>query len=319
MKKRSQKGFNLIPKGKINKYLYIILLFILLPVVTKAQELDCKVSIDKSKISNSNVSYISGLKSAIQNYINNHNWTKDRFQPEERIHCNMQIILNSVDNNYNFKSNVVISSERPIYNTVSTTPVLIISDNWDFKYTPNSSIVHNAFQYNDIASFLDFYSYIILGYDYDTFSELGGTPYFQKARNVFDVAQSASGKGWSSNAGSRSRYSLITDLLDPNYEDLRKAIYIYHRHGLDLFTINTEKARSNIVDALKLIQKAENQTTNTYLFDLFFNTKYNEIVSIFKDAKQSQRLEVYNLLLNIDQGHVSTYDQLKSGSGDQNN
>jgi len=289
----------------------VLLLLFLLPLRSKAQELDCKVTIDKSKISSSSINYIDNLKSAIEDYINNHNWTNDRFQDQEKIHFNMQIILNSVDNNYNFKASVVLSSQRPIYNTVSTTPVIIISDQWNFNYTPNSSIVHDEFQFNDIASFLDFYSYIILGYDYDTFSSLGGTPYFQKARKVVDIAQSASGSGWSSSAGTRSRYALVTDLLDPNYEDLRKAIYIYHRHGLDLFTLNTEKARSNVMDALKLIQKAENQTTDTYLFDLFFNTKYNEIVSIFKDAKQDERLKAYNLLTDIDQGHISAYDRLK--------
>ncbi|HKJ45882.1 MAG TPA: DUF4835 family protein [Balneolales bacterium] len=291
----------------------IIGMFALLffPLLSFAQELKCDVTIDKSKISSSNIDYIGQLKSAIEDYINNHNWTDDRFQDEERIHFNMQVILNSVDNNYNFKANVVISSERPIYNTVSTTPVVIISDNWDFNYTPNSSVVHDEFQFNDVASFLDFYSYIILGYDYDTFSRLGGSPYFKKARKIVDIAQSAGGSGWSSSSGPRSRYSLVSDLLDPNYEDLRKAIYIYHRQGLDLFTSNTEKARSNVADALKLIQNAQNKTTDNYLFDLFFNTKFREIVSIFQDAPQSQRLDVYNLLTTIDSGHISEYDKLK--------
>jgi hypothetical protein len=287
----------------------IALLFF--PLLSYAQELKCDVTIDKSKISSSNIDYIGQLKSAIEDYINNHNWTDDRFLDEERIHFNMQVILNSVDNNYNFKANVVISSERPIYNTVSSTPVVIISDNWNFNYTPNSSIVHDEFQFNDIASFLDYYSYIILGYDYDTFSQFGGSTYFKKARKIVDIAQSSGGSGWSSSSGPRSRYSLVSDLLDPNYEDFRKAMYIYHRQGLDLFTSNTEKARSNVAEALNLIQNAQNQTTDNYLFDLFFNTKFREVVSIYQDAPQNQRLDVYNLLTTIDPGHISEYDKLK--------
>lgn len=293
--------------------IFSILLVIMALSVTGArgQELDCTVSVDKSKINSTSLDYLSSLKSAVEDYFNNYSWTKDQFQPEERIKFNMQIILNSVDNNYNYTATVIFQSTRPIYNTVSSTPVILISDSWSFNYPPNKTLVHSQFQYDDMASFLDFYAYVILGYDYDTFSSLGGTPYFKKARHVLDLAQSANGVGWSANGGSQSRYTLITDLLDPNYTDLRKAMYLYHRKGLDLFTINVQKARANILQAFKLIQDAQNNTTSTYPFDLLFNTKYKEFVAVFKGADLEERLAAYRLLVNIDPSHLSEYDKLK--------
>lgn len=281
------------------------------PKTSFAQEFVSTVSVDKSKINSTSLDYLNSLKSTIEDYFNNYSWTNDHFQEEERIKFNMQIILNSVDKNYNFSATVVFSSTRPIYNTVSSTPVIIISDSWNFNYPPNKTLVHNQFQYDDMASFLDFYAYIILGYDYDTFSSLGGTPYFKKARGILDLAQSAGGLGWSSSDGPQSRYTLITDLLDPNYENLRKASYLYHLKGLDLFTTDAVNARTNILQAFDLIKGDQRRTTSNYPFDLFFNTKFREFVSVFADASLQQKLDAYRILIDIDPGHISEYDKLK--------
>lgn len=282
-----------------------------LPVGLKAQELKVDVSVDKSKINSSSIDFIDNLKPAIENYMNNFSWTTDRYLPSERIQASMQIILNSVDNNYNFTATVIIQTERPVYNTTNTTPVMLLSDTWSFQYTPNQSLVHNEFRFSPLASQLDFYAYLILGYDYDTFSPLGGTPLFQHAQKITDMAQSNGGQGWSSGAGPRSRYALITDLLDPNYEDLRRASYEYHRQGLDLFTSNTDSARQHMYHALELIRQAQQQTTDTYPFSIFFDTKFKEIVSAFQDAGTDMRLRVYRLLSNLDPAHLTEYEKLR--------
>lgn len=280
----------------------------------RAQELDCQVKLDMSQVSNSNVDYLKNLKSDIESYINDYHWTTDKFQEDERIKFNIQIIINSVDNNYNVKATLVLQSQRPIYNTVSQTPILVISDDWSFNYPPNKSIVHDEFQYDNIASMLDFYSYLVLGFDYDTFSQMGGTPYFTKAQKVVDLAQGVgAGGGWSSSSGPRSRYTLITDLLNPNYSGLRKYNYIYHRKGLDMFTINADEARQNILQALTILNEAQRTTTDNYPFDLIFNTKYKEYVSVFQEAKLDLRLQVYRLLTQMDTGHITEYDKLKGG------
>lgn len=276
-----------------------------------AQELDVKVTIDKSKINSASIDFVNNLKPAIENYLNNFSWTSDRYLPSERIHASLQVILNSVDNNYNFEATVIIQSQRPVYNTTNSTPVMLLTDTWNFQYAPNQSLVHNEFRFSPLASQLDFYAYLILGYDYDTFSPLGGTPLFRHARKITDMAQSNGGQGWSSGAGPRSRYSLITDLLDPNYEGLRQASYEYHRQGLDLFTSNTDSARKHMYHALELIQQAQQQTTDTYPFSIFFNTKFKEIVSAFRDAGTNMRLKVYRLLSNLDPAHLTEYEKLR--------
>ena len=79
---------------------------------------------------------------------------------------------------------------------------------------------------------LAFYAYLILGIDYDSFSELGGTPYFQSALTVVNNAQQSNRPGWQSLGGNnRNRYWIVENYNNPQMTDLRKAVYSYHRLG----------------------------------------------------------------------------------------
>lgn len=278
-----------------------------------AQEINASVNINDSKISSSSTDHISDLTEQIEEYINRYDWTDDSFQEFERIQCNITITLQSVDDNYNFDANIVLSIKRPIYNTLQQTPILVISDNnWSFQYPPNSTFTHDKMQYDGIASLLDFYSYVILGLDYDTFSELGGTPHYQEARNILEIARTANASGWSKNSGSgRNRYRLINALTSTSYQDYRKGLYQYHRLGLDQFLESPKDARQEILNALENIREARRSTTRNYLFDILFSSKYKEMVSIFIDAEVDTRLEAYDLLTETDQSHSSEYEKLQ--------
>ena len=50
------------------------------------------------------------------------------------------------------------------------------------EFNENSSL-------SSLTSLLAYYSYIIIGLDYDSFSPEGGTPYFQKAEKIVTNAQ----------------------------------------------------------------------------------------------------------------------------------
>lgn len=277
------------------------------------QEINAQVTINDSKISSSSTDHISDLPEQIETYINSYDWTDDDFQEFERIQCNITITLQSVDDNYNFDANIVIATKRPIYNTLQQTSVLVISDNnWSFNYPPNSTFTHDKMQYDGIASLLDFYSYMILGLDYDTFSELGGSDYYQEARNILEVARAANAPGWSQNSGSgRNRYELVNSLTSTAYQEYRKGLYLYHRHGLDQFLENPKEARQEVLTALERIRETRRQTTSNYLLDILFSTKYKEMVALFMDAEVDTRLEAYDLLTDTDQSHSSEYEKLQ--------
>lgn len=288
---------------------YVLLLY----GKVSAQELNVTVQVDRSRISSASLAYMDGFAQKIETYLNEYDWSQDTFEQYERIDATIQIILLSVDNNYNFEANIVVRSQRPIYNSLQQTPLFYYNDeNWVFNYTPNRALVHDELQFDAIATLLDYYAFVMLGYDFDSFSELGGTPFFAEARDLVSLAQTVSSTGWSRTSSvRRNRAQLVADLLNPNYEKLRRAIFVYHRLGLDQFINEPQQARQQILESLNIIDEALENTTNNLLFDTFFNAKYREIVSIFEDAPTEVRLEAYQILSQIDQSHLTEYNKLQ--------
>ncbi|PKD42979.1 DUF4835 family protein [Rhodohalobacter barkolensis] len=277
-----------------------------------AQELNCTVSINDRQISGSSYDYISELGPALERYLNENRWTDDRYQEHERILCNIQIILTDSDSNSNFTAEAVITASRPIYNSNRQTNLFVISDsNWRFNYTRNKNLIFDDLQFDELTTFIDFYTYILLGYDYDSFSELGGTSFFNNAQEIFEIAQNTGAQGWGRSIGAqRNRFGLINDITNPSYRNLRAAYYRYHRLGLDQFTENPEEARNEIVEALDEIRETKRVTSNNYLFDIFFGTKSVEITAALMDATPSVRTAAYNILSDADPANTSEYRKL---------
>jgi len=290
----------------------ILIIILLVPYSVLSQALDCEVIVNFDQISSANTNYLENLEPAISDYINKHKWTDDKFLEHERIQCSIQFDLTSIDDNANLSGSLVVSIRRPIYGTTKQTTIVQLRDNsWTMNYPINKTLVHDRQQFDTVTSLLDYYAYIILGFDYDTFAELGGTPYFEKAQDVVDVAQTGSSTGWQRNSGTNrdNRFFLASFMLSSAYTDLRKIYYQYHRHGLDKFLRNQEQTRQLILDQLEILQEVQRQTTDQFMFRNFFDAKYQEIIAIFRDAPSSTRVKAHTLLTDIDQSHISTYDR----------
>ncbi|MEX0772719.1 MAG: DUF4835 family protein [Balneolales bacterium] len=287
--------------------------FIAVTASAQSQAFEVNVDVDYSQISSSSgLGHLDELEGLIENYLVDHTWTENRFQEHERIRLNIVVNLNSAEGT-NVSATMMVALVRPIYNTMQATSLFLIRDNnWQFDFRQNRNLIQDEYQYDDIASILDYYAYMALGIDADSFSELGGQEYFRQARNIVETAQSAGAQGWASSGSSRrNRHYLVNHFLNPGYEDLRKAIYQYHRHGLDRFTASPEQARENALEAFQKIRDSQRQTSDSYPFDLLFSTKYREFTAFFQEADQEQRLQAYNLLLEMDRSHILEYEKLQ--------
>ncbi|NBC26203.1 MAG: DUF4835 family protein [Bacteroidetes bacterium] len=293
---------------------FLGLMVLLLAEPVSAQEFNCDVTLNTRQISGSSYEYINELEPALESYINDNTWTDDRYQEFERIRCQVQIVLTSVDDQFNYTAEAFFSLRRPIYNTIQESSSLVLSDNnWTFSYPKNKNLLFDELQFDDLTSFIDFYMYVILGYDYDSFERLGGSRHYNKAQNIFELGRNSGAQGWGRSIGAqRNRFGLISDMLNPNYQPLREAVYRYHRFGLDQFTINNRESIREVVDVLKNLEEAKRRTSNNYLFDIFFDTKYNEIVALLQSANVQTRLEAYNVLRDVDPAHSTAYERLQN-------
>ena len=301
--------------SSLNLFLFkscLLMILVLATVPAFGQEINANVTVDRSQLSSTSLNYLDNLPQELEVYINEYDWIDANFQEQEQIGVDLQITLLSVDSNFNFEAQVVIRSRRPIYNTTRETALFLFNDeNWNFNYTPNRALMHDDLQFDGLTSLIDFYAYVILGLDFDSFSKLGGTPYYLEAQNIVSLAQTTSSPGWSRGSNRRNRAQLVADLLNTSFELFRQAIYQYHRQGLDLFLTDPQKGRQQVLEALQKIQEAKRNTSSNLVFDIFFNAKYREIVSIFEDADPEVRLEAYNLLTQIDQSHLTEYRKLQ--------
>ncbi|MFB6248919.1 MAG: DUF4835 family protein [Salinibacter sp.] len=287
----------------------VLVLVLAGPRVTAAQELSCQVQLDRSQLSGSEFSFLDDLERRIREYMNTQNWTDDRFLAHERIACSLQIVILEAISLSEFRARLIVTSRRPIHGTRQSTVVTRINDaQWRFEYGRGTSLQFDPEQYNALTSVLDFYAYVILGYDYDTFSPLGGTPHFQTARRIANRAKGSGDPGWSAISSQRNRRQLIDDLLSQRHQPLRRAYYQYHLNGLDRFVKAPEKARSVVLDVVKTLQTLNQNLSNSYPLDLFFSTKYQELTAIFADGELQSR--AYNLLTQVDPSHSSEYDRL---------
>ena len=274
-----------------------------------AQEFNCSVSVNYSQLSGSDFTFLGDLQLDIDEYMNKQRWTEDTFQENERIECAIQVLFQESISLTSFQARLIVVSRRPTYNTTHSSVVVQFNDdNFQFNYAQGQPLVFNLEQYDPLSSVLDFYAYVMLGYDYDTFSVLGGTRYFEIARRVAERASSQSAPGWSQVGSDRGRMNLVTQILDPRFRPLRKAYFDYHFNGLDRFVSETDAARNSVLEVLQSLEVLFDDVARQYALDLFFSAKYTELASIFEQSPRGA--EAYDLLTQLDPSHTSDYQRL---------
>ena len=267
------------------KKLYFVLALLWM-ALSPAQEILANVQVNYSQIGGSNTQVFKTLERSLRDFINNTSWTGKKLQNFEKIKSNISIVISERPGNNNFKGSIVIQSVRPVYNSNYESPILNLNDtNFNFEYTENENLVFNERQFSgkNLTDVISFYVYLILGYDADSFQNLGGDPYFAKAQKISQNSQNQKFSGWSQMEGTRTRGYLIDNLMKPDSQTLRTVSYDYHRNGLDLMSNQDQnKAKQNVYNALLKLKAYDSNFQMNYPFNIFIDTKKDEIYKLFK-------------------------------------
>jgi len=299
-------------KNYIRKSAILILLLISWEGAS-AQELNCIVTINSTQITTSDRGIFRDMKTAIEQFLNGRKWTNEGYKPHEKIACNMLITITKMPAIGSFSATVQIQAARPVYNTNYNSLTFNFADrDWEFEYIESLPLEYNDNTYtSNLTSMLAVYAYLILGIDADTFSELGGTPYFQRALTVVNNAQQSNRPGWQSIGGSnRSRYWIVENYNNPQMVELRKSAYSYHRLALDTFDQDPDKSRKIILDGLKDVKKIRDINPNAILLVSFLDAKGKEIANIFSSGSIQLRREAYDIVTTIDPSNSATYEKM---------
>ncbi len=286
--------------------------------VAQAQELNCTVTINSDQVPGSNKSVFNTLQSSIEEFINQNRWTNMTFATREKIDCSMMIVVKSVaDNQYTCE--MQLQSRRPVYNTTYTTPLINFTDNnFNFTYQEYDRLEYQQNQFTtNLTAMLAYYCYLIIGYDMDSFSRLGGTPYFKACEDIVSACQSASmesleQKGWQAFDSNRNRYALINNLMDEAFRKYREYFYEYHRLGLDEMQANVANGRARIAGGIGVLRDANRARPATYVINTFLDAKADELVNIFQKGTDAEKKSVYEILVDIDPTRQATYDKINN-------
>jgi hypothetical protein len=298
----------------MHKYI-IILISVFVLNTSQAQELNCQVSVinsPKLQLSATDLEVLKDMENNIYEFMNTTRWTKDVFEIEERINCSVLITITQKDND-NMSGKIQVQSTRPVFNSSYNTTVFnTIDPDFNVTYLRNTTLLFSIEQYrNNLTSILGFYAYMILGYDYDTFSLEGGGQYFEYAQTISNLAKNSGDAGWAASSGKRrNRYWLVDNALQSLFKPLRKAYYIYHREGLDNMYNNPVEARKKILEALKQVDKVQRARPGNFNIQVFMNAKSDELINIFSQAEMTEKNAVVNILKRLDPSSSSKYQDI---------
>jgi len=297
-------------------YIKIIysLFFSIILINSHAQELNCQVIINTSQIQGSaNKQIFDQLQKSIFDFVNNRKWSNDIFGSQEKINCTFQIIINKSLGSDEYSASIQVESARPIYKSAySSTIFNFQDDDFQFKFQQFSQLEfnENTFQ-NNLTSVLAYYAYVVLANDYDSFSPLGGTQYWQKAQQIVNNAQSANESGWVSSQSQRNRYWLVENTLQPVFKGLRDCMYEYNKNGLDIMFEKTDEGRAAILKSLDLLMPVYKSRPASFNMQLFFNAKADELVNIFKGASPEEKNKIMELLSTLDPSRTNKYSKIQ--------
>jgi hypothetical protein len=291
----------------------IVIVFLCINVTVSGQELNAKITINSDKVQGSSKQVFSTLQNALMEFVNNRKWTTATFAVNERIDCSMNIIVSEKTDD-SFKAEIQVQARRPVYNSSYVTTLLNFRDTqFDFDYVEFEQLEYteNMLESNLTATIV-FYIYIILGLDFDSFSPMGGTAFYQQAMQIVNLAQAQSAwNGWKAFDSSRNRHALATALTENVSEGFRNMWYTYHRNGLDEMAANADRGRATIIAALPALKELKSSRPTSVLLSLFSDAKLDELAAIYTKATSQEKQEGYKFLSDIYPAESTRLEPLK--------
>lgn len=286
----------------MKKLFFIYAFFVLVSssCFLKAQELNMKVTLNTSQIQGTDKSVFDKIEESVNHLINNRKWTDATFAVNELIEGSMLITINSVQDNL-YTGDIQIIANRPVYNATYNTPIFNFRDTeFEFSYLlgENLEYIENNVNSNLVAT-VAYYVYIVLGLDFDSFALNGGKPYFDKAMQIVNTAQSLNTKGWTAFGGDRNRYAIALALTEESSSIFHSMWFNYHRKGLDEMAANPSRGRAGVIATVPDLQTLYKARPSSAILSFYGDTKLDELISIYTEATSEEKTEAYKILQPI--------------------
>lgn len=260
-------------------------------------ELNCTVEINADRVASTSREVFESLRQAIAEYLNTNSFTEAQFAPNEKIECKIMLTVNSYTDNV-VTGSLQVQSSRPVYDSSYTSPMLNIRDNdVSFSYSQGDPLTFSRNEITDnLTAILDFYAYLILAVDFDSFSSKGGEACYDEAAKIVQLSRTSGEKGWRAIDDNKNRASLLAALTEAPASAMRDIFYDYHRQGLDRMSVSPDKGRAAITGTLKKLQEIGSAAPMSVALTLFRDTKLDELTGVYSKGGNDERKEVVKIL-----------------------
>lgn len=285
----------------------------LMPLNTHAQELDCKVVINSQKIQGTNKEVFKTLETALTEFMNTRKWTNQQYSQHERISCSFNITVNQYNNDGSFVCDIMVQSNRPVFNSSYNTTVFNFKDSeFAFTYKEFDQLEFKEDMLdNNLTAVMAYYALLIIGMDMDTFAPQGGTEVLQRVTSIVNNAEMLNATGWKAFDSDRNRHAIINDYLDGGMAPLRQLMYDYYRKGLDEMATNAERGRTNITTALTKLKEAKENKPLSALPVIWTDIKKDELVNIYSKGSQKEKEDISTMMSEINPSQSTSWNNIK--------
>lgn len=298
----------------MTRLLYILTSLVLTFQIMQAQELNCAVEINTQQVEGSNKDVFTTLQEAISDYMNTTKWSNAQFAVNEKIECKLFLTIKKYENDL-MSGDLQIQSTRPVYNSsYNTTLINFKDDKIEFSYRLNEPLIYsdNTMESN-LTAILNFYAFMILAIDFDSFSPRGGEQFYEKADAIVQMAQSSGESGWKAFEDNKNRSAVLSAYTQPSTASIRDLLYQYHRSGLDEMALSPDKGRAKITESLDHLTKIFEAAPMSVVLSMFRDAKLDELVNVYSKAQQTEREKVYELLYAIYPTDNDRLTKIKNG------
>ncbi|MFG6392277.1 MAG: DUF4835 family protein [Candidatus Amulumruptor sp.] len=284
--------------------------------VLQAQELNCRVEVNAAQLEGSNKSIFETLQTAINEYVNTTRWTPAQFSPNEKIECTLLFTISKYDESTGtMEGTLQVQSSRPVYNSSYLTTLINFKDNnIAFTYTEGEPLLYSETSMeSQLTQILNFYIYLILAVDFDSFSPRGGDQFFERLETIVHQGQSSGETGWKAFEDTKNRAAVLASFTDPSTRTIRDLYYTYHLQGLDQMSVSPDKGRKTIDGALDILNDVFKVAPMSVGLSMFKDAKLDELVKIYSKAPADEREHAYQLLLPMFPTEQTRLEKIKQG------
>jgi len=278
----------------------------------RAQELNCVVKVQYDRITDANPQIFKTLEKSLQDFVNNTRFTSRNFSRSERIDCSMIFTLSAYDSN-SFSATLQVAASRPVYGSTYASPILNFNDkDVNFRYVEGENLTYNPSTFDsNLISITAFYANMIIALDADSFAPQGGTPYYETALAIVNVAQGSGFKGWSQQDGNQSRYFFVNDIISNTYAPFRDAMYQYHIGAMDKMAENQKEGKEKAIKAIETLSELYKVRPNAFITRVFFDAKSDEIATMFSGGPSVTVTKLVETLNRISPMNASKWSKIK--------